>query len=250
MLLRQDGEDVLVIGQASHAWLSGQLARAWGNERFPTPSPREEVCLAATQHDIGWIDWDTRPTLDPATGLPHSFLRMPGLATHIELWSSAPDRLLSQSTYAALLVSMHGTALYARRDLAGMSAEVAALVRDYLAAESERQDRLRGLVAPDEDQLARNQRLIWTWDSLSLAVCLPWDPHTATRVPSAAGVVDLQMRGLGADRFQITPWPFAVPELHVRCEARRLRERFEDQAMMRRTLAMTAPEPLTFTLTQ
>ena len=35
MLLREDGGAVLAIGQTSHAWISGQLARAWGNALCP-----------------------------------------------------------------------------------------------------------------------------------------------------------------------------------------------------------------------
>jgi len=33
MLLREEGDAVIAIGRASHAWISGQLARVWGNER-------------------------------------------------------------------------------------------------------------------------------------------------------------------------------------------------------------------------
>ena len=47
MLLRKDGLDVIAIPQPSHAWLSGQLARAWGNDQFAVPLPNEDVCLAA-----------------------------------------------------------------------------------------------------------------------------------------------------------------------------------------------------------
>jgi hypothetical protein len=96
VLLREEGGDVLCIGQASHAWISGQLARAWGNDLFPPPSPREEVCLAAVQHDIGMAGWDLQPSLNPATGRPHSFLEMP-LPVHLELWTAAPSKLLTQS---------------------------------------------------------------------------------------------------------------------------------------------------------
>jgi hypothetical protein len=53
MLLRKDGLDLIAIPQPGHAWLSGQMARAWGNEHFAAPMPYNEVCLAAGQHDIG-----------------------------------------------------------------------------------------------------------------------------------------------------------------------------------------------------
>ena len=55
-LLRKDDREVIAIPQPSHAWLSGQMARAWGNRHFAAPMPYDEVCLAAGQHDIGcWI---------------------------------------------------------------------------------------------------------------------------------------------------------------------------------------------------
>jgi hypothetical protein len=64
MLLRKDGLDVIAIPQPCHAWLSGQMARAWGNEHFAAPMPYDEVCLAAGKDDIGWLDWETTPALD------------------------------------------------------------------------------------------------------------------------------------------------------------------------------------------
>ena len=74
MLLREDEEGIVAIGQPSHASLSGHVARAWGNDTFGELSPREEVCLAAEQHDAGMALWDTAPTLNPRTGSPHYFM--------------------------------------------------------------------------------------------------------------------------------------------------------------------------------
>jgi Protein of unknown function (DUF3891) len=50
VLVRSDDDSALVIGQLSHAWLSGQLAREWGNARFGAVQTREETVLAACQH--------------------------------------------------------------------------------------------------------------------------------------------------------------------------------------------------------
>ena len=110
MLVRRDYEGgALAIGQLSHAWLSGQLARAWGNDEFPAPEPREPIALGAEQHDVGWALFDLRPGLSE-TGLPRSFLELtPG--EHLSIWRAAPDRLLSVSAYAALVVSLHGASL-------------------------------------------------------------------------------------------------------------------------------------------
>ena len=100
MLLREDDSGVLAIGQPSHAWLSGQLARAWGNQRFGQVEPREEVCLAADQHDVGMAAFDREPSFDERTGLPHSFMEMP-LEVHTELWLQGPRGLFRDHTVAS-----------------------------------------------------------------------------------------------------------------------------------------------------
>ena len=241
MLLRRDGDDVVAIGQPAHAWVSGQLARRWGNDRFPRPEPFDEVCLGAEQHDVGMAEWDLTPTLDRDTGGPTTFMRMP-LATHLELWSAAP-LVAAQSAYAALLVSMHGTALYERRDLARLPAADADRVRAFLAGQRELQERLLAALAADPAQVRRNQRLIWTWDSLSLALLLDWPPYELEGVPTADGEVTVTVRDGTVD-----PWPFAVPEVTVRCEGRRLAGPYEDEATMRAALARAPLETIAVTL--
>jgi hypothetical protein len=251
MLVRPEAHGLLVVGQASHAWLSGQLARAWGNDSFDPPSPREEVCLAAEQHDVGMSEWDLAPKLDAATGRPQSFMEM-ALEDHLRLWSAAPAKLLSQSRYAALLVSMHGCALYERRDLSRMAPSQADAVRAYLARERERQEHLVELLGAERRQLSRNQRLVFAWDGLSLALCLGWRDHVAASVPAAGdAVVDVRLAPVGANapgRFTADPWPFAAPEVTVRCEGRRLAERYATETELHAALEDAPEVALAFTL--
>jgi uncharacterized protein DUF3891 len=237
MVLRREGDEAVVaIGQPAHAWISGQLAGAWGSERFGAVEPCEEVRLAAEQHDIGMAEWDAVPELNPDTGLPYSFVEMP-LETHVRLWSRAWELALPQSRYAALLVSMHGTALYGMRDLSKLDERESALVRNYIVHQREVQDRLRSSLA-DASQVDRNQRLIWTWDAFSLALCLDWAPHTLRGVPTADGDVDVELEPIGDMTVSVAPWPFSRPEAAaVRTEGRRLRGRFETEEEMRAALA-------------
>ena len=108
-----------------------------------------------------------------------SFMEM-ALEDHLRLWSAAPAKLLTQSRYAALLVSMHGTALYEMRDLSKLSETDANAVRGYLSAQRELQERLsEGL---DADQVRRNQGLLWIWDFLSLGLCLRWHGRSIEEV--------------------------------------------------------------------
>jgi hypothetical protein len=247
MLLREHGDAVLAVGQASHAWVAGQLARAWGNHGFVVPEPREEVCLAAEQHDVGMAEWDLRPSLNPRTGRPHSFLELP-LATHVRLWTAAPAKLLSQSRYAALLVSMHGTALQQRRDLAKLSAAQRRIVCDYLDSQRKLQAALAEQLGADLVELSRNQRLLWTWDTLSLALCLGWRTVALADVPATDEPLEVALAELGADRFTLHPWPFAAPVVEVRCEGRSLRGRFDTEAQLHAALEQAPVTKLSFTL--
>ena len=115
MLHRADAAGLVVITQPAHAWVAGQLARAWGTARFPPPEPWEEVCVAAERHDDGWLAWEAAPTLNPATGRPFSFLELPR-TEHLAIWSTAGPTVLALGRYPALLVSLHGTGLYERHD--------------------------------------------------------------------------------------------------------------------------------------
>jgi Protein of unknown function (DUF3891) len=204
MLLRPDGDAVVCIGQPAHAFLSGQLAAAWQ----PRPEPFEEVVLAATQHDAGMADWDASPELNESTGLPQSFMEM-SLDTHLRLWSHAPHRVLPQSRYAALLVSMHGTALYEMRDLSKL--DDPSRVTRYLDEQRELQHRLGSDL--DREQLRRNQKLVWAWDFLSLGLCLGWD--------------DASVNGLTLYHDTIEPWPFATETIALHTDGRRLGGRYE-----------------------
>ena len=237
MLLRGDERGWIAIGQPSHAWISGQLARVWGNEGFGSVEPREEVCLAAEQHDVGWAARDLEPIYNPETGLPRSFMEMP-LELHLGIFTDGPRRLLSQSRYAALLVSMHGWRLYERRDLDEASHADAEAIRAFLTGQREFQEELIAVLGVDRSELERNSLLVWTWDYLSLALCLDWAPATARRCPTAGGLVDLAIEpGPDVAHVGLGPWPFAAPSVKVSCEGRRLTQRFADEPAMRAAFA-------------
>jgi hypothetical protein len=256
MVLRHDDRGVIAIGQPSHAWVSGQLARNWGNAWFGSVAPREEVCLAAEQHDIGMADWDLTPTRNPATGLPYSFTEMP-LDNHVECWRAGPRQLLSQCRYASLLTARHGRRLYELRKLDELGDRDAATIRAFLAHTRAFENRVLALLAVDRqsaagadpETVARNSQLLWTWDFLSLALCLDWAPCTAREVPAADGQVDVALdAGVRPDQLTLHPWPFAPATLTVRCEGRRLQGRFDSDDALQIGLERAPWETVEFEL--
>jgi Protein of unknown function (DUF3891) len=256
VLVRHDSRGVLVIGQPSHAWISGQLARAWGNERFGVVEPFEEVCLAAEQHDIGMAMWDLEPARNPESGLPVSFLQM-AIRDHVELWTLAPRRLMRQSRYAALLVSMHGTRLYAHRDVSALPGPEQSLVLELLDGQRRLQHDLLETLRADpktaasaaDGLVARNSRLIGTWDTLSLAICLDYAPYTVTDVPGTDAAVDLRLSETGSPgRLSLDPWPLRTDSLVVCCEGQRLDATYPDDDSLKEALARAPWETLEFEL--
>jgi hypothetical protein len=247
MLLRVEEGGALAIGQLSHAWLSGQLARLWGNDRFAAPEPREEVSLGAEQHDIGWALFDLEPRLSAATGLPRNFLETT-VEQHLSIWRGAPEHLLSQSEHAALVVSMHGASLSQLR-LAGTEDEAdRAALGAHVAAEHERQEALRARLGLSEQETKVTQRQMWTWDGLSLALCNGWRPFVAREVPARDGLVEIELRAGPEGAIVLDPWPFAAPAVELRCEARRLAARYEDEREMQAAFAAARPETIRFSL--
>jgi hypothetical protein len=232
LIRTEQNGSAIAIGQASHAWISGQLARAWGNEEFGAVEPWEEVCLGAEQHDLGWAEWDRRPALNPDTGLPHTFIDLP-IEPKIELWSGAAKRLVTQSRYAAVLVSMHGTGLFERFWPDGADPD---LQRRFLDSEREFQNDLLDTLGADPDEVRRNHLLVRIWDSLSLALCLGWAEIRLVEVPAADGLTALELNALGGGRAQLDPWPFAHEALKVHAEGRRLDDRFESEAELHSAL--------------
>jgi Protein of unknown function (DUF3891) len=253
VVLRRDSAGMLAVGQASHAWLCGQLARAWGNERFGAVVPPDEVALGAEQHDVGMAEWDLHPVRNPETGLPQSFIEM-RLTENLGLWWTGPSRLITQSRYAALLAAMHGRRLYERRDLASAPADEAELIRAFLehshALEAQLRRDLRDdpITAPSatDELIARNSQLLWTWDSLSLGLLLDWAPFTLRDVPTADGDgVDIRLSPDGT----LDPWPFSgAGHVAVHCDARRLADTYGSDDALEQALAHAPWETVRFEL--
>jgi hypothetical protein len=232
LIRTEDDGSAIAIGQPSHAWISGQLARAWGNEEFGAVEPWEEVCLGAEQHDVGWSEWDRRPALNRDTGLPHTFIDLP-IEPKIELWSGAAKRLVTQSRYAAVLVSMHGTGLFERFWPQGADPD---LQRRFLESERDFQRELLDTLDADPDEVRRNHLLVRVWDSLSLALCLGWDEIKLEEVPAAGELTTLELKAAGAGQVELEPWPFAAGSVHVQAEGRRLAGRFDDEPALHAAL--------------
>ena len=225
MMYRCEGERTLAISQPAHAWISGQLLR-----RIAAPVS-ETLALAGEQHDIGWLDWETAPSFDPASGRPPSF-REVGAAIHAPMWTAGVERALAAwGPQVALLISRHGGRIYRRFGLPHAGPEDAAAIRGYLEAQAPREAEWAAACGLSDAELERQSTLIAFVDALSLAVC------GALRAPA-----DLELPG-GAARlseagpwdFRLSPWPFEGGPFTLEGQGRPLPEgrRFAEETAMR-----------------
>lgn len=246
MLHRQEPAELIVITQPTHAWISGCLARVWGNEYFGSFAPTEEVCLGAEQHDIGWLLWETSPTLNLKTGYPHSFMEVP-TQVHVDIWSGAKQLALSFGRYVALLVSLHGTGLYNRYTNWQKSSDSSQIVQKFLEQEYAFQAKLTATLENDlyyapyitPEVIGRNRSLVAIWDLLSLALCQGLRcEQQFNQVPTASGETTLTLTPVDDDSTQIkvAPWPFQQNKVALVYEGRILCEKFTDEIAMRAAL--------------
>ena len=166
MLFRTEPSGVLAISQPTHAWISGQILRAW-DEALGKP-----LLLAAEQHDIGWLDWETAPTFNPQTGRPHLFREI-GAAVHSPMWRQGVERALGAwGAHVALLVSRHGGVIYRRyTDRHRISEADAAAAQTYLETQAPMEAAWAKTLGLDAAALQKETTLVALVDTLSLALC-------------------------------------------------------------------------------
>lgn len=259
MLHREDPEGLIVVSQPAHAWVSGQLARAWGNGRFGAVEPAREVYAGAAQHDIAWLNWETTPNLNPDSGRPYSFRDMPTM-THIQLFTPAGRLALAYGRYVALLVSLHGTYLYKRfHDFERDSDDDERAAREFVRAGEQFEAQMIAELQADpryaewasDEIVDRNRRLIATWDGMSLALCLGLNEQRSLGgIPTPSGDAEIRLTPLDERGLTISvdPWPFSAGEVALVCEGRRLTDRYTDEEAMRAALAAAPWVTLDFTL--
>ncbi len=233
MLFRTEPSRVLAISQPTHAWISGQILRSWRE------ALGETLMLAAEQHDIGWLDWETAPTFNPETGRPHLF-REVGAATHSPMWRQGVERALSAwGAHVALLVSRHGGVIYRRyADRHRMNEPDAAAARAYLEAQAPLEAAWAKMLGLEAAELQKETALVAFSDTLSLALCGELKTPIELEAPNAHGGAEtlrLIERPGHPFEFVLSPWPFRKDALTVEGEARPLPAtgRFDNEAAMR-----------------
>ncbi len=197
--------------------MTGALADAWDIQKFPVSGPFQTTARAALAHDIGWIDWEGNPKLDPDTGHPCDFLAMPKEA-HLGIWESGFNDAVTLNPLTGLLVLRHNMALAGKDDAAGLSAGLRNKLDEFKtsmeAADAKIEQALlnhssyRGMLTSHD--LREMNRFVLFIDYLSLRMCMGHERENPFGPPPAAAETSFTMEKVKGERetFILDPWPF------------------------------------------
>ncbi|WP_181186213.1 DUF3891 family protein [Alkalicoccus urumqiensis] len=152
MIIQEMENEYYMIKQEDHAVLSGVFA-----SMLTTDS---EILSACETHDRAWRELDEVPVWNDLAEAPYSFLNYP-VAVKLIHYRHGIDEIEKQSTYAALLHSLHYT------KLTGQERETEKWFHDE---ELRRQERLQQLQPQKEPE--KDTALLRLVDSLSLFFCM------------------------------------------------------------------------------
>jgi len=164
MIVRSADGVLHLISQPDHAALARRIMERWaplyGAER------RQSILLAVEEHDYGWNEPDTHPSIDPASGRVFDFISLPTPAKQA-VWPRGVARLADQDAWAAALVAEHALTIYERfraePEWTGFFAMMTA-TRDTLVSQSGR----------TPAQLTHDYGYVRIGDLLSLVFCNLW----------------------------------------------------------------------------
>lgn len=260
MIVRDDGDGLIIIRQGDHAALSGEVAQAWHPPNKPHARPINSLLVAAVHHDAGWRAWeDDAPDPLDEQGRPRDFMHMP-LDDHLVIWRESIRQTARYDLYAGVLASMHAVALYEWRLSTLPDPEAnRAKIRAFIEAQADWQAQAHDLLAGrpyyephlSDEGLAANLKLLQVWDFLSLMLCVPWtDPHTfeGVRLPDAQlHTLTVTTREEGV--LALRPYPLHQEPFRVSVTGRRLAQRtFTQPADLARAHAAAPAVELTFSL--
>lgn len=211
MIVRAEGDDLILITQPDHAGLAGRIMDGWRADGLPDRPSRPTVLLATHEHDNGWIEEDAWPRLDPDTGRPHDFITMPDEVKQA-IWPRAVARIAEMDPQSAALIAQHALTVYDRhRTSPGWGEFFDQMER----LREELRDPTRG--GPIPESFLADYAIVFLGDLLSLIFCNGWTD------PVEAEGYRLILRGR---RLEVSPDPFGGGIVPLRVPARRLSNRY------------------------
>lgn len=234
MIVREEGDRLVLVRQTDHALLSGWLAAAWGAAPWSPPVPYDACVVAGRIHDLPWAAFDeTLPRR--SDGRPYAFDEL-ARSIVTPMYGRGLDAIERIDPYAALLSSLHFSGFFVshwgwmpRGPLPAPSDEEGRAIASFVERELARQGRLRERLGIDEAgdrELRFGYLLLQLWDRLSLDICRRgfhgWSdeyPPTPVGPEPDARVVRLRVALEPGGVCLLDPYPLVVSPYRARVPA-------------------------------
>ena len=170
MIVRDEGDTLLLITQPDHARLAEQIGTAMRSEPALETADRDVILLAIREHDNGWAEVDAEPEVEPATGRPRDFMSGSPRVKY-DLWLRGIARAAQMDARAGALVAEHALTVYAyrREDPEWqMFFEAITPIRDDLLKQ------IAMLTGASREVFERQYRCLQLADAFSLQFCNGW----------------------------------------------------------------------------
>ncbi len=164
MIVREHPTAYVMIEQAEHAYMSGQMVSLWKNSLFLGKTYRPSVEYAIEKHDDGWKAIDQQPFWNDEKQVPYSFIDFPTIPKTI-FYKHGIDEVERVDAYSGLLCSRH----YVRFLKGNPSDEV----KNFLQQETKRQQQIvEAIPSFNHEWFDFHYGLLQFCDDLSLYVCM------------------------------------------------------------------------------
>ena len=161
-----NGASLRVITQNDHAHLAARILGLWTTHGLPEHPRRQQLLIAAREHDNGWQEADSAPSRREADGRPVDFLTI-STEQRLEIWNRGTLRHANDDPEVALLIVQHALRLHSRHF-------VDAEWQPALQAWADLRTELLEGASISVEALAADYRWIDLVDALSLALCSGW----------------------------------------------------------------------------
>ncbi|MCK6074530.1 DUF3891 family protein [Paenibacillus silvae] len=182
MIVYEREHDFVLTAQHEHGVAAGDMAAHWKTAWLPPGSHRDELILAAKEHDRGWIELDAAPLWNDYSQVPYSFRDFP-LRPRFVFYRKGIEEVRQHNAYAGLLCSLMYTELFQKT--LGANPQDDEDIRQYLLEEQQQQDKwkreLGGDAAALEQRLKNDVETMLFCDQLSLFLCMEEPGTPASR---------------------------------------------------------------------
>ncbi len=224
--------------------------KQWGNSKFATPEPYDEVMLAVAEHDCGWDYWEKSPKISPQNKYPKNFLEM-NYSDQAAIWKRSFLKHSKKHPYASALIALHfdkfNTSILKKNKRASkLKAEIKEFVIDNLKLTNFGKYGL-------DDEIINNLKFVQIGDIISLALCHGWRSTQIDDIPYRLNGKNTSIMLLSEDglNYKAFPFPFSKSPVIVSIKGKVIyKKTFNNNSEFFDAFKNSDNTKLTFTITE